>query len=161
MTALAHLILAFLATHVGPLWIVYAPHIRRAPEARAQELADQLTDAAQVSGVDVALLTALAAKESAFNHDAVSSVGARGMMQLLPASRYGRAWSRDCARDPDTCETSNVRHGAWALRDGLRECGPILRSLNWYRSGRCTDAPRAREVVRLAARIRRTLEAYD
>ena len=161
MSTLAHIIMAWLAVHVGPLWIVYAPHIRRAPEARAQELADQLEDASRVSGVDVALLTALAAKESAFNHDAVSSVGARGMMQLLPASRYGRAWLRDCRLAPDACEQSNARWGAYAMRDALRECGPILKATGWYRAGRCVAGPRGREVVRLAASIRRTLEAYD
>lgn len=46
--------------------------------------ADAFTDAAASQGSDPHLLMAIARRESAFNRDAVSAAGARGLMQVLP-----------------------------------------------------------------------------
>jgi len=48
--------------------------------------------AAAATGVPAALILAVAAQESGFNPDAVSSAGAQGLMQFLPSTwaRYGR-----------------------------------------------------------------------
>ncbi len=158
MTVLARIIIAFCTAHLGPLWTVYAPQIRHAPEARSQELADQIDDAARMTGRPASRIAAVAATESAFNHAAVSSSGARGMMQLNTLSRYGRMWRHDCLRSPYDCELSNVRWAAIALRDGEESCGSAVKSIGYYRTGHCVDGPRARETLRLAAAIETVLQ---
>jgi soluble lytic murein transglycosylase-like protein len=49
-------------------------------------LAAAIQDAARTHGVDPRLVTAIARRESAFNPHAVSSVGAQGVMQLMPST---------------------------------------------------------------------------
>ena len=53
------------------------------------ELAEVIADASRTHGVDPRLVAAVARRESAFNANAVSPVGACGIMQLMPATaRY-------------------------------------------------------------------------
>jgi len=53
------------------------------------ELAQVIADASRTHGVDPRLVAAVARRESAFNANAVSPVGACGIMQLMPATaRY-------------------------------------------------------------------------
>jgi soluble lytic murein transglycosylase-like protein len=49
-------------------------------------LAAAIQDAARTHGVDPRLVTAIARRESAFNPNAVSRVGAQGVMQLMPST---------------------------------------------------------------------------
>lgn len=76
--------------------------------------------AAEASGIDARLISAVIAVESAHNPRAVSPRGAAGLMQLMPgtASRYG---VRD-RFDPD----QNVMGGALYLRDLMRRYGNKL-----------------------------------
>jgi len=61
----------------------------RANAKAPAHLAAAIHDAAQMHGVDPRLVTAIARRESAFNANAVSRVGACGVMQLMPATaRY-------------------------------------------------------------------------
>lgn len=61
----------------------------RANAKAPAHLAAAIQDAAQMHGVDPRLVTAVARRESAFNPNAVSRVGASGVMQLMPATaRY-------------------------------------------------------------------------
>lgn len=51
-----------------------------------QQLSSAIHDAARANGVDPRLVAAIARRESAFNANAVSNVGACGIMQLMPAT---------------------------------------------------------------------------
>ena len=79
--------------------------------ARAQRYDHFIDEAARTAEIDSQLLRAVIVVESAFDERAVSSRGARGLMQLMPvtARRYG---ARD-AFNPG----QNIRAGARYLRD--------------------------------------------
>ncbi|MFN0027153.1 MAG: transglycosylase SLT domain-containing protein, partial [Acidimicrobiales bacterium] len=57
--------------------------------AEAEAYADEFEAAAAATGVPIEVLLAVAWAESGFNPDAVSSAGAQGMMQLMPATGEG------------------------------------------------------------------------
>jgi soluble lytic murein transglycosylase-like protein len=81
-------------------------------------------------GLPPELLHAVIRTESAYNHDAVSSAGAQGLMQLMPgtAARYGVKDSFN--------PVENVRGGAAYLRDLLDMFGQDLRlALAGYNAG--------------------------
>lgn len=163
MTALAATLLYMHVVWVTPaLEPVYAAHYRRAPygpELRALEQAEQLEHAAELAGVPIELLAAVAQDESGLDDDRVSRCGARGRMQLLPASRWGRAWLEACEERPRACEALNVLWGAYALRDALDACGgdPHL-ALGFYRAGRCVAGPRGAATIELATWIAHAME---
>ena len=71
---------------------------------------DLILKASQLYGVDAALVRAVIAVESAFNRYARSHVGARGLMQLMPAT--GREYGVVNAYDP----WQNIRAGTAELR---------------------------------------------
>ena len=165
MSQLAALILTLLTVYEGRQ-TVYAAHLRRhelGAVARAEQLAGQLLEASRTVGVDLALLTALAEHESAFDHGAESLESALGMLQLNPRSRWGRAWLAECRSGDLTrsrCEALNVLWGAYALRDALEACeGDAVRAVGFYRAGRCVDGPRGRRTVQHAEGVRRELQA--
>lgn len=152
---LASVLLVMLTVFVrADLTPVYARHLRRHPlgaEGRAAVLAGQLERAAARAGVDVAVLAALAADESAFDHDRSSAEGALGALQLLPRSRWGRGWMRGCGDRPGDCEADNALWGAMALREGVRVCrGSLGHALGFYRAGRCLAGPRGRHTLAVA-----------
>jgi len=72
--------------------------------------------------VDVRLLAAVIRQESLFEHAAVSSAGARGLMQIMPATAQGIAqqlgW-RGFTADQITLPYVNVTFGAYYLRQNL------------------------------------------
>jgi len=76
------------------------------------------------------LIHAVVQAESAYNPDAVSSAGAMGLMQLMPATakRYGVP----DRRDPE----QNLKGGSWYLRDLLVKYGYNLKlALAAYNAG--------------------------
>ncbi|MDD2926450.1 MAG: lytic transglycosylase domain-containing protein [Rhodoferax sp.] len=91
-----------------------------------QAVHGSLSAAAQSYGVDVDLLKAVVATESAFNPKAVSSKGAVGLMQVMPttAQRYGVQSDRGATvsaklADPDL----NIQTGTRYLADLLKLFG--------------------------------------
>jgi len=91
--------------------VVAATVVSEALLARAGRYDPYIEEAARVTAIDARLLRAVIVVESAFDERAVSRRGARGLMQLMPATarRYG---VRDLF-NPD----QNIRAGARYLRD--------------------------------------------
>ena len=85
--------------------------------------------AATLFGVDSALVRAVIAVESAFNRYARSHKGARGLMQLMPAT--GRQYGVVNAYDP----WQNIRAGTAHLRDLLDEFKDLRLALAAYNAG--------------------------
>jgi soluble lytic murein transglycosylase-like protein len=75
---------------------------------------DEVQAAAAEHGVDAALIRAVIHAESAFNPNAVSRVGAQGLMQLMPATatRFGVT----SAFDPTDNIKGGVSYLAWLLK---------------------------------------------
>lgn len=85
--------------------------------------------AARLHGVDSALVRAVIAVESAFNRYARSHKGARGLMQLMPAT--GRRYGLVNAYDP----WENIRAGTAHLKDLIDEFGDLRLALAAYNAG--------------------------
>jgi soluble lytic murein transglycosylase-like protein len=79
----------------------------------AGEYADAIESAASRYSLDPALLVAVAQAESAFNPQAVSSKGARGLLQLMPdtARRFGVDDSFDAGQNID----GGAQYLSWLL----------------------------------------------
>ena len=92
--------------------------------------ADLFNEAAATYGVDVNLLTAIAKQESNFKADAISSAGAIGIMQLMPATAESLGVS-----DPYDAR-ENIMGGAKYIRQMLdRYDGDVTLALAAYNAG--------------------------
>ena len=94
-------------------------------EARILSLTPALTAAARANAIDPLLLHAVAHVESRHNPDAVSRAGARGVMQVMPATaqRFGVGQPERSLHDAAT----NLRAGAAYLRTLYERFGGDLR----------------------------------
>lgn len=113
-------------------------------------------------GLDPMLVAALIRQESAWDHDIVSSAGAIGLMQVMPAT--GRQLARAVGPSGFTRESLesaevNLHLGARFLRDMLGRFGPDLPLvLSAYNAGptranRWKNFAQARDPVRFTERI--------
>lgn len=127
-----------------------ADGIKYAPEIRA---------AAIEAGIEPLLLAALVRAESNFRPDAVSSAGAMGLTQLMPAT----ARALDVADPFDPAQ--NLGAGAKYLADNLRLYGRVDLALAAYQAGKgavraaggIPDSPTTRNYI---ATILRTWSGY-
>jgi soluble lytic murein transglycosylase-like protein len=102
-------------------------------------LAEMLLTEGERHGIDPLFLAAVIRIESAFSKDAISNKGARGLMQVMPATgeemaqRLGLAWSGpNGLHDPEV----NIRLGSFYLRQLLdRYQGNYKRALTAYNRG--------------------------
>lgn len=99
---------------------------------------DTLVNAARRSGVDPVLVAALIRQESNFNPSAISAVGARGLMQVMPSVAEGIAtslqitpWSSTRLYDPGV----NIMIGVAHLAPLLRAQPNVVRVLAAYNAG--------------------------
>lgn len=121
-------------TYAGPMVITPAgarpllnpvpPAVAPAPEA----VASLITQAAARHRIDPGLAIAVAWQESRFQQSAVSPKGARGVMQLMPAT------ARDLGVDPDDLR-SNIDGGVNYLARQLRRFGDVRLALAAYNAG--------------------------
>ncbi len=91
--------------------------------------ASQIRTAAVAAGIDPLLLAALVSKESSFHATSVSSCGAKGLTQLMPATASGMGVSN--VFDPQ----QNLDGGAKYLALQLKRFGRIDKALAAYNKG--------------------------
>ncbi|MGE5584424.1 MAG: lytic transglycosylase domain-containing protein [Bacillota bacterium] len=113
------------ARRVQDLALEHNPSLGR---TRAGELAVWITVQARRHGLDPCLVGAVVAAESSFRPDAVSPAGARGLMQLMPAT--ARALGVDAG-----CPYANVAGGVRYLRAQLERFGSLAVALAAYNAG--------------------------
>jgi soluble lytic murein transglycosylase-like protein len=95
-----------------------------------EKLVPIIANAARMNGLDAKLVHAVIRAESGYNENAISSKGAVGLMQLIPATahRYGVVNSYD--------PTQNISGGTRYLRDLLKMFdGNIELALAGYNAG--------------------------
>jgi soluble lytic murein transglycosylase len=99
---------------------------------------DALVEEARRNGLDPALVAGLIRQESGFNQRAVSPVGARGLMQLMPpvgaalaSSRGYPLWNQVLLFNPDVSLELGTAHLAATLKRGT----PAARALAAYNAG--------------------------
>jgi soluble lytic murein transglycosylase-like protein len=121
----------FLDPRPVPVRLVEPFEAAAAPGSPERPYAHLVQQAADRHGVDSRLVHALIEVESGYRADAVSGVGAMGLMQLMPgtARRYGVSNPLDPA--------SNIDAGTRHLRSLLDEFGPVyaLDALAAYNAG--------------------------
>jgi soluble lytic murein transglycosylase-like protein len=91
--------------------------------------------AAERHGLDPALVAAVVRAESAFDPRAVSRKGARGLMQLMPATAGRFGLGAEEIHDPAKNLDAGARYLAWLLE---RFGGDLLRALAAYNAGEGT-----------------------
>lgn len=104
----------------------------RAPRATSRQEIRRLIDkVARRHGVEAALVHAVVAAESAYNTHAVSTAGAVGLMQLMPATAqdYGVS-SRDALFHAPTNVDAGVRHLKRLLRKYRGDYGRVIMAYN-------------------------------
>ncbi|TVO62684.1 transglycosylase SLT domain-containing protein [Denitromonas ohlonensis] len=116
------------------------------PLARAEQSAEEL-------GLDPLLIVAVMAIESSFNPMAESTVGAQGLMQVIPRfhqDKIGPDATPESLFDPVT----NVRVGALVIQEGLRRYGSLQSALQYYGGAlRDENARYAKKVLSMQARL--------
>ena len=107
-------------------------------KARERLYADTVAQAAQSYDVPQALVLAVIRAESDFQKDALSHVGAVGLMQLMPETfvfltheRLGEDLSPDAAWDPEV----NIRYGTYYLSYLLSRFPQLETALAAYNAG--------------------------
>ena len=121
---------------------------------------------AGANGVDPDLVRAVIQTESSFRPDAVSSVGAQGLMQLMPGT--AKSLGVTDAFDPQ----QNIRAGTKYLANLINRFGDVRLALAAYNTGPgrvaglgITDADNASEYSKLSEGVRgyvsKVLSYYD
>ncbi len=106
-----------------------APTVSHSPGASERLYQPLFESAGQEWDVDPALLAAVAKTESAFNPNAVSHVGAQGLMQFMPATAAEMGVD---AFDPASAVDGAARY----LRKSLDQFGSFELAIASYNAGR-------------------------
>lgn len=116
---------------------------------RAVELGTCITRAAEQTGEDPYVLTALYKHESGFDVSAMNArTGAFGLAQLHPLF-WGKDLVRGCGQNPTLCTWLQVLRGAEALHHYRQKCGSVGRAVTAYRVGHCRQGPHGPETLKV------------
>lgn len=113
---------------------------------------------ARKAGIDPILIVAMMAIESSFNPRAVSSMGAQGLMQVIPRfhmDKIGEGRGENALFDP----LLNVRVGTQVLVEGLERFGTLQAALQYY--GGARSDPNATYANKVMAMKQRLLSAVE
>lgn len=95
----------------------------------------EVEEAARRFGVDRLLVWAVMRQESAFDAGAVSSAGAMGLMQLMPATAKGEAEKNDIGGADFWFPKTNILLGTAHLARHLKTFGSVEKALAAYNAG--------------------------
>jgi soluble lytic murein transglycosylase-like protein len=116
-----------------------------------QTIQDKITAAANAYGVSPALALAVVRAESAGDPSAVSSAGARGLFQLMPAT--AAAYGVSDSFDPDQNINGGVRMLADLSRQYNGDLPSILAAYNWGSGNLASGRPLPAETRSYIARV--------
>jgi len=121
-------LLLLLAYHSACIWKLFYP----------LEYIEEINTCSRRNGLNPSLVAAVIRVESNFNHDAVSSRGASGLMQLMPETAAWVAGQMQMDYSPDmlTDPAVNIELGCWYLSSLVREFGSLYVALAAYNAGR-------------------------
>ncbi|NMQ20164.1 lytic transglycosylase domain-containing protein [Candidatus Competibacter phosphatis] len=127
----------------------------RVPEARAQRIVREAIRNGKRHDVDPELILAVIAVESTFKERAVSRVGARGLMQVMPGSHKGKIRKIGGTRelfDP----AKNIHTGSQILVEYLEDhSGDLRRALLNYNGSLGTRSSFPDKVIRIYRGLQR------
>ncbi|MDG4555028.1 MAG: lytic transglycosylase domain-containing protein [Candidatus Competibacter sp.] len=127
----------------------------RVPETRARRIVREAVRNGKRHDVDPELILAVIAVESTFKEHAVSRVGARGLMQVMPGSHKGKVRRIGGARalfDP----AKNIHTGSQILVEYLEDhSGNLRRALLNYNGSLGTRSSFPDKVIRIYRKLQR------
>lgn len=142
------------------------------------EYVDIIRANAAEQGLDPAYAAAIILAESSYNPNAVSSVNAQGLMQIMPdtgewiAGKFDETYTEGCLFDPQT----NVKYGCWYLGyllrrfDGDMKCSTAAyhsgqgKVDQWLKDPACSPDGRTLDVIpgsNADTYVKRVLEYYE
>ncbi len=127
----------------------------RIPEARARQIVREAIRNGKRHDVDPELILAIIAVESTFKERAVSRVGARGLMQVMPGSHKGKI--RQIGGAPALFDPAkNIHAGSQILVEYLEDhSGNLRRALLNYNGSLGTRSSFPDKVIRIYHRLQR------
>lgn len=114
MTLAVMLVLGILGFGV---WLLWEQRPDLSVTTYPMEYEEQIRKYAADNGIEPAYVASVVLAESSYRADAVSSVNAQGLMQILPdtgewlSGKFNEEYVEGCLFDPDT----NLRYGCWYL----------------------------------------------
>lgn len=123
------------------VWLIFENRIAPSTVTCIVEYEDLIRTYAQKNEIPPAYVAAVIMAESSYRPEAVSSVDAQGLMQILPstaewiAGKLDETYTEGCLFDPET----NIRYGCWYLGFLMRRYDGDMRcSSSAYHAGQGT-----------------------
>lgn len=139
---------------------------------------EEITQIARDNGLSPAYIAAVVMTESSYRPNVVSSVGARGLMQIMPetgewiASKLGEEFTADDLFQPEV----NLRYGGWYLAYLMNRYGGDMRCASaaytaglgnvdkWLQDPACSDDGKTLKKMGFSSTdtyVNRVLKYYD